>query len=175
MKWLVGRNGWYFLQPNGDLYLWDGGGQATGTLIAHLTPDYNQHPELLTEALPTLLGRCGNLRVAFAGGGPMHGHLEYLAGQQGVGHVVRVLGDVPGDLVTKLLRASECLDVCDQANVVVVQPSPAGRAAGGRCQSGGRPGRAPARAGAVAGGDEASLHHPRPPSETRYRLGAAPC
>ncbi|MDT0451267.1 (2Fe-2S) ferredoxin domain-containing protein [Streptomyces hesseae] len=30
------------------------------------------------------------------------------------------------------VRASECLDVCDQANVVVVQPSTAGRAAGGR-------------------------------------------
>lgn len=30
------------------------------------------------------------------------------------------------------VRASECLDVCDQANVVVVQPSPEGRAAGGR-------------------------------------------
>ncbi|MFH8749875.1 (2Fe-2S) ferredoxin domain-containing protein [Streptomyces rimosus] len=30
------------------------------------------------------------------------------------------------------VRASECLDVCDQANVVVVQPSRAGRAAGGR-------------------------------------------
>ncbi|TJZ43523.1 (2Fe-2S) ferredoxin domain-containing protein [Streptomyces piniterrae] len=30
------------------------------------------------------------------------------------------------------VRASECLDVCDQANVVVVQPSAAGRAAGGR-------------------------------------------
>lgn len=30
------------------------------------------------------------------------------------------------------VRISECLDVCDQANVVVVQPSSAGRAAGGR-------------------------------------------
>ncbi|MEV4435520.1 (2Fe-2S) ferredoxin domain-containing protein [Streptomyces sp. NPDC049555] len=30
------------------------------------------------------------------------------------------------------VRASECLDVCEQANVVVVQPSAAGRAAGGR-------------------------------------------
>lgn len=30
------------------------------------------------------------------------------------------------------VRASECLDVCDQANVMVVQPSAAGRAAGGR-------------------------------------------
>ncbi|NEA51717.1 (2Fe-2S) ferredoxin domain-containing protein [Streptomyces sp. SID10815] len=30
------------------------------------------------------------------------------------------------------VRISDCLDVCDQANVVVVQPSPAGRAAGAR-------------------------------------------
>jgi (2Fe-2S) ferredoxin len=30
------------------------------------------------------------------------------------------------------VRVSECLDVCDQANVVVVRPSSAGRAAGGR-------------------------------------------
>ncbi len=30
------------------------------------------------------------------------------------------------------VRVSECLDVCDQANVIVVQPSAAGRAAGGR-------------------------------------------
>ncbi|MEU3949665.1 (2Fe-2S) ferredoxin domain-containing protein [Streptomyces sp. NPDC029526] len=30
------------------------------------------------------------------------------------------------------VRVSACLDVCDQANVVVVQPSSAGRAAGGR-------------------------------------------
>lgn len=31
-----------------------------------------------------------------------------------------------------VVRASDCLDVCDQANVMVVQPSPRGRAAGGR-------------------------------------------
>ncbi|MGW0861993.1 (2Fe-2S) ferredoxin domain-containing protein [Streptomyces koelreuteriae] len=30
------------------------------------------------------------------------------------------------------VRVSECLDVCDQANVIVVQPSSAGRAAGAR-------------------------------------------
>ncbi|MET9121425.1 (2Fe-2S) ferredoxin domain-containing protein [Streptomyces sp. NPDC004528] len=30
------------------------------------------------------------------------------------------------------VRISACLDVCDQANVIVVQPSSAGRAAGGR-------------------------------------------
>jgi hypothetical protein len=30
------------------------------------------------------------------------------------------------------VRASDCLDACEQANVIVVQPSSAGRAAGGR-------------------------------------------
>ncbi|SDL80027.1 hypothetical protein [Streptomyces wuyuanensis] len=30
------------------------------------------------------------------------------------------------------VRISDCLDVCDQANVIVVQPSAEGRAAGGR-------------------------------------------
>ncbi|GII89271.1 hypothetical protein Ssi03_72610 [Sphaerisporangium siamense] len=30
------------------------------------------------------------------------------------------------------VRVTDCLDVCDQANVIVVQPSPAGRQAGGR-------------------------------------------
>ncbi|RLL66673.1 (2Fe-2S) ferredoxin domain-containing protein [Streptomyces sp. Z26] len=30
------------------------------------------------------------------------------------------------------VRISECLDVCEQANVIVVQPSAEGRAAGGR-------------------------------------------
>ncbi|MFI6519484.1 (2Fe-2S) ferredoxin domain-containing protein [Spirillospora sp. NPDC050679] len=30
------------------------------------------------------------------------------------------------------VRVSDCLDVCERANVIVVQPSSAGRAAGGR-------------------------------------------
>ncbi|MGW2823018.1 (2Fe-2S) ferredoxin domain-containing protein [Streptomyces sp. NPDC001443] len=30
------------------------------------------------------------------------------------------------------IRTVNCLDACEQANVIVVQPSPAGRAAGGR-------------------------------------------
>ncbi|MGY4918542.1 (2Fe-2S) ferredoxin domain-containing protein [Streptomyces sp. 900116325] len=30
------------------------------------------------------------------------------------------------------VRAVNCLDACEQANVIVVQPSPAGRSAGGR-------------------------------------------
>ncbi|MFI9612835.1 (2Fe-2S) ferredoxin domain-containing protein [Streptomyces sp. NPDC052023] len=46
----------------------------------------------------------------------------------GVDHeaqVLRLAEDAP-------VRITGCLDVCDQANVVVVQPSSAGRAAGGR-------------------------------------------
>ena len=39
--------------------------------------------------------------------------------QAGAGHTVRV-------------QVSECLDVCDRSNVVVVRPSPAGRLCGGR-------------------------------------------
>ncbi|MEU8276432.1 hypothetical protein ACFYOK_31590 [Microbispora bryophytorum] len=30
------------------------------------------------------------------------------------------------------VRVTDCLNVCEQANVIVVRPSPAGRAAGGR-------------------------------------------
>lgn len=30
------------------------------------------------------------------------------------------------------MRASECLDICEQANVIVIQPSATGRRAGGR-------------------------------------------
>ncbi|MDG9704155.1 (2Fe-2S) ferredoxin domain-containing protein [Streptomyces sp. DH37] len=30
------------------------------------------------------------------------------------------------------VRVTDCLDACEHANVIVVQPSPAGRAAGGR-------------------------------------------
>jgi hypothetical protein len=37
-----------------------------------------------------------------------------------------------GLAATGRLRISDCLDVCDQQNVVVVNPSPAGRAGGGR-------------------------------------------
>ncbi|WP_372449152.1 (2Fe-2S) ferredoxin domain-containing protein [Streptomyces syringium] len=45
------------------------------------------------------------------------------------GQIARLRGAVDG---AAQVRASECLDVCDQANVMVVQPSAAGRAAGGR-------------------------------------------
>ncbi|MEU2513467.1 (2Fe-2S) ferredoxin domain-containing protein [Streptomyces syringium] len=45
------------------------------------------------------------------------------------GQIARLRGAAGG---AAQVRASECLDVCDQANVMVIQPSAAGRAAGGR-------------------------------------------
>src|SRR5262249_54861284 len=40
--------------------------------------------DLLLEALPVLLQRANNLRVAYVGGGNMYDHLQYRAGQLGV-------------------------------------------------------------------------------------------
>jgi glycogen(starch) synthase len=65
--------------------------------------------DLLVEALPTLLNRAGNLRLAFVGEGGMHGHLAHRAHQLGVGHAVRLLGHVEGPQLTRLLRAAEAL------------------------------------------------------------------
>ncbi|MDX3073811.1 (2Fe-2S) ferredoxin domain-containing protein [Streptomyces sp. NPDC088354] len=57
---------------------------------------------------------CGTEKV------PGVDHAAQLAGlEEALGGVCRV-------------RVTDCLDVCEQANVVVVQPSPRGRAAGGR-------------------------------------------
>ncbi|WP_338674332.1 (2Fe-2S) ferredoxin domain-containing protein [Streptomyces sp. SCSIO 30461] len=49
----------------------------------------------------------------------------------------KVTGVDHGEQIARLaeeapVRVSDCLDVCDQANVIVVQPSSDGRAAGGR-------------------------------------------
>jgi hypothetical protein len=65
--------------------------------------------DLLVEALPVLLRRWGNLRIAYVGLGPMCPHLERRAGELGVGHAVRLLGHVSGPWLTQLLRASEAL------------------------------------------------------------------
>jgi glycogen(starch) synthase len=65
--------------------------------------------DLLVEALPTVLRRTGNARVAFVGGGSMYGHLQHMAHQLGVAHAVRLLGHVEGSRLTRLLRAAEAL------------------------------------------------------------------
>lgn len=79
-------------------------------LIVYIGPlDYTAGVDLLVEALPTLINRCAGARLAFAGAGSMHGHLEGHARHLGIGHAVRVLGDLPRDAVIRLLRASEVL------------------------------------------------------------------
>jgi glycosyltransferase involved in cell wall biosynthesis len=63
--------------------------------------------DLLVEALPPLLSRAGNARLAFVGSGFMHGQLQHRADQLGVGHAVRLLGHREGPQVNRLVRAAE--------------------------------------------------------------------
>jgi len=65
--------------------------------------------DILLEALPTLLGRAPNARLAFIGAGPMWGHLEHRAHALGVAHAVRLLGHVEGPAVGRLVRAAEAV------------------------------------------------------------------
>jgi glycosyltransferase involved in cell wall biosynthesis len=62
--------------------------------------------DVLVEALPTLLQRWSNLRLAYVGAGPMHGCLVQRAHELGVAHAVRLLGHVEGPLLPRLLRAA---------------------------------------------------------------------
>lgn len=65
--------------------------------------------DLLVEALPALLNRWRNLRLAFLGSGNMHGHLEHRAHQLGIAYAVRLLGHREGPQVNRLVRAAEAL------------------------------------------------------------------
>jgi glycosyltransferase involved in cell wall biosynthesis len=65
--------------------------------------------DLLVEALPVLLQRAPNLRLAFAGGGNMHGALAQRAHELGVAWAVRLLGHVERPQVVRLVRAAEAL------------------------------------------------------------------
>jgi glycosyltransferase involved in cell wall biosynthesis len=79
-------------------------------LILYVGPlEHAAGVDLLVEAMPVLLRRSGNLRVAYIGSGNMHGHLEQRAHQLGVAHAVRVLGHREGPQVTRLVRAAEAL------------------------------------------------------------------
>jgi len=79
-------------------------------LILYVGPlEHSAGVDLLVEAMPVLLRRSGNLRLAYIGSGNMHGHLEHRAHQLGVAHAVRVLGHREGPQVTRLVRAAEAL------------------------------------------------------------------
>ena len=48
-KWLQGQGDqWYFITTAGELYAWDGSGQATGDLVAALDARYHEDLSLLT-------------------------------------------------------------------------------------------------------------------------------
>jgi glycosyltransferase involved in cell wall biosynthesis len=65
--------------------------------------------DILLEALPTLLRRWNNVRLAFVGNGPMRGHLERLTEDLRIGWAVRFLGDQSGQPLIHLVRAAEAL------------------------------------------------------------------
>jgi glycosyltransferase involved in cell wall biosynthesis len=65
--------------------------------------------DLLLEALPVLLRRAPNLRLACAGAGDQWGSLQHRAHQLGVTHAVHLLGHVQGPQVARLLRSAEAL------------------------------------------------------------------
>ncbi|MBN2021574.1 MAG: glycosyltransferase [Pirellulales bacterium] len=66
-------------------------------------------PDILLEALPVVLQRAGNPRIAFAGGGELLGALQHRARELAVDYAVRFLGHVERQNVNRLLRASEAL------------------------------------------------------------------
>jgi glycosyltransferase involved in cell wall biosynthesis len=79
-------------------------------LLLYIGPlEHAAGPDLLVEALPTVLNRWSNLRIAFVGMGPMHGHLEGRAHHLGVSHAVRLLGHVDSFPLTRLLRAASAV------------------------------------------------------------------
>jgi glycosyltransferase involved in cell wall biosynthesis len=65
--------------------------------------------DLLIEALPALLRRSGNPRLAYVGNGPMQGALERRAAELGVSYAVRLLGHQSGRALTELVRSAEAL------------------------------------------------------------------
>lgn len=65
--------------------------------------------DILFDALPTLLHRNGNVRLALIGSGGLWDNLAGRAWNSGASHAIKLLGDVRGDAVARYLRASEAL------------------------------------------------------------------
>jgi glycosyltransferase involved in cell wall biosynthesis len=79
-------------------------------LLLYVGPlEHSAGVDLLVEALPAVLRRTGNLRLAFLGSGSMHGHLEQRSHELGVAYAVRLLGHREGPQVKSLVRAAEAL------------------------------------------------------------------
>src|SRR5262249_33756921 len=65
--------------------------------------------DIVVEALPVLLQRASNLRLALAGDGHLYGQLRHRAHELGVAYALRLLGHIEGPLVSRLLRSCEAL------------------------------------------------------------------
>jgi glycosyltransferase involved in cell wall biosynthesis len=79
-------------------------------LVLYIGPlEHDAGVDLLIEALPVVLRRVPNLRLAFVGMGSMYNHLEHRARELGVGHAIRLLGHREFSPLVRLLRASEAL------------------------------------------------------------------
>jgi glycosyltransferase involved in cell wall biosynthesis len=65
--------------------------------------------DLLLDALPVVLRRASNVRLALIGDGPLYGHVRHRAHELGVAHAVRLLGHVEGPLVPRVVRSAEAL------------------------------------------------------------------
>jgi glycosyltransferase involved in cell wall biosynthesis len=79
-------------------------------LVVFIGPlDYAAGPDLILDALPVVLQRAPDVRVAFAGSGEQYASLHQRARQLGIDYAVRLLGHVDRNRVNKLLRASEAL------------------------------------------------------------------
>lgn len=51
-KWFQGDGGWYFITPDGSLYLWNQQPGANGDLVANLDASFFDNPELLYNSNP---------------------------------------------------------------------------------------------------------------------------
>jgi glycosyltransferase involved in cell wall biosynthesis len=71
--------------------------------------EYTAGVDLLIDAMPTVLHRAGNTRLAIIGTGIQFDELSGKAWHLGVAHAVKLLGDVRGDAVARYLRACEAL------------------------------------------------------------------
>jgi glycosyltransferase involved in cell wall biosynthesis len=65
--------------------------------------------DLLVEALPVVLRRMQNVRLALVGAGNLAGALDSRAHQLGVAHAMRLMGHVELSQLSRLLRAAEAL------------------------------------------------------------------
>jgi glycosyltransferase involved in cell wall biosynthesis len=73
--------------------------------------EWQKGPDLLVEAMPSVLHHFGNAHFVFAGDGGMRPELERRAWQIGAGHATRFLGYRNGDEAVGLFKMSDCVCV----------------------------------------------------------------